>query len=52
VSALFGTPTQLTAFDSGASQNAPGWISADGCRMYFTTDRSGGGDIYMATRGS
>lgn len=49
--ALFGTATQLTAFDQGTTQSAPGWISQDGCRMYFTTDR-GGGDIYVATRGS
>lgn len=51
-SALFGTATQLTAFDQAMTQSAPGWISQDGCRMYFTTDRSGAGDIWMATRGS
>jgi len=51
-SVLFGNVTQLTEFDQGQSQSAPGWISADGCRMYFSTDRSGGFDIWMATRGS
>jgi hypothetical protein len=49
---LFGNVTQLMEFDSGQSQSAPGWISADGCRMYFSTDRSGAFDIWMATRGS
>jgi hypothetical protein len=50
-SALFGNVVQLAEFDQPSTQSAPGWISADGCRMYFSTDRSGGFDIWMATRG-
>jgi len=51
-SSPFGSPSQLTEFDQANTQSAPGWISADGCRMYFSTDRSGNFDIWMATRGS
>jgi Tol biopolymer transport system component len=51
-SSSWGNVVQLTEFDTGQAQSAPGWISADGCRMYFSTDRSGGFDIWMATRGS
>lgn len=28
----------------------PGWLSADACRIYFTSNRRGDADIYMATR--
>jgi Tol biopolymer transport system component len=51
-SAQFGNPTQVGEFDQQGTTSAPGWISADGCRMYFSTDRSGNFDIWMATRGS
>lgn len=49
----FGIPMLVTEFDSGGSSNLPGWLSNDGCRMYFTSDRSGGKgsyDLWMATR--
>jgi Tol biopolymer transport system component len=49
---VFGNVSQLTEFDQQGTQSAPGWLSADGCRMYFSTDRSGNFDIWMATRGS
>ncbi len=51
--ATFGFPTEVADFDSGGSNNVPGWLSTDGCRMYFFSDRSGGKgnwDIWMATR--
>jgi hypothetical protein len=32
--------------DDGAS-----WLSADGCRLYLSSDRSGNNDIFVATRG-
>ena len=31
-------------------EEAPGWLSADACRLYFTTTRLGTYDIYLATR--
>lgn len=35
---------------SSAADEAPGWLSADGCRLYFTSARLGGSDIFVATR--
>lgn len=29
----------------------PSFVSADGCRLYFGSDRTGDGDLYVATRG-
>jgi WD40-like Beta Propeller Repeat len=52
-SGFFGAPTVLPAFDLGASNNKPGWLSIDGCRMYFSSDRGGGQgnwDIWVASR--
>jgi hypothetical protein len=48
----FTTATQVTDFDDGSANDLPGWLSPDGCRMYFTSDRAGSSDIWMATRGS
>ena len=48
----FVNPVQVTGFDFGDSNDTPGWLSPDGCRMYFTSDRSGNSDIWMGTRGS
>lgn len=48
----FVNPVQVTDFDSGDANDTPGWLSPDGCRMYFTSDRSGNSDIWMGTRGS
>jgi Tol biopolymer transport system component len=35
---------------NSASAETPGWLSADNCRLYFESDRSGTWDIYVATR--
>jgi len=52
--AAFDPPSQVKDFDSAPNENnLPGWLSTDGCRMYFFSDRSGGKgsfDIWMATR--
>lgn len=36
----FGAPEPITAVNSPAEENA-GWISNDGCRLYFSSDRLG-----------
>jgi hypothetical protein len=36
--------------DAGASEE-PGWISSDGCVLYFASTRTGAMDLYVATRG-
>ena len=41
--------------NAGASVNStgldlPGWISPDGCRLYFESDRAGSRDLYVAGR--
>jgi Tol biopolymer transport system component len=48
----FGTPTNVAELNTNANDR-PGWISPDGCRMYFWSSRSGGSgsfDIWQATR--
>jgi hypothetical protein len=35
---------------SSAADDAPGWLSADGCRLYFTSSRLGSYDIFVASR--
>lgn len=47
--AAFGTPTPVTELSSTA-EDRPAWLSRDGCRMYFTSDRAGTMDIFMAAR--
>ena len=47
----FVNPQIVGDFDFGNSNNTPGWLSPDGCRMYFTSDRGGDADVWMATRG-
>jgi Tol biopolymer transport system component len=46
---------ESTLNSSGSSADYPGWLSADGCRLYMSSnDRPGGigsEDIYLATRG-
>ena len=36
---------------AGFGNPRPGWISADGCRLYLTSRAAGSDDIYLATRG-
>lgn len=48
----FGTPMNVSELNS-ADDDRPGWISPDGCRMYFSSTRAGGSgsfDIWQATR--
>ncbi len=47
--APFGAASVVSELNSAVS-DYPGWLSADGCRLYFGSDRSGGGDLFVATR--
>ena len=45
----FPQPTILNEVSSSAD-DAPSWVSADGCRMILWSDRQGGFDIYESVR--
>lgn len=45
----FPAPTPVPELNSGAT-DYPGWLSADNCRLYFSSDRAGNPDLYVATR--
>ncbi|MDF2697887.1 MAG: OmpA family protein, partial [Labilithrix sp.] len=45
----FGAATPVTALNSAATE-LPAWASADGCRIYFTSDRAGSMDVFVASR--
>ena len=47
----FGKPTPITEINSGGNESA-GWLSADGCRVYFSSDRDHEDhhSIFRATR--
>jgi Tol biopolymer transport system component len=52
VGSAFDAPRPVAELNS-AGDDAPGWISPDGCRFYFASDRPGGAglmDIYFAER--
>ncbi|HEY4244878.1 MAG TPA: hypothetical protein VGM88_33920 [Kofleriaceae bacterium] len=41
----FGTPVALGTLDTADDDGDP-WLSTDGCRLYFASDRGGDWDIY------
>ena len=45
----FGPPVNLSEVNSGAN-DYPSWISADGCRLYMYSDRSGTLHVYSSSR--
>lgn len=47
----FGAPEALSTINSAADEFA-GWLSTDGCRLYFSSDRLGAKvhNVYVATR--
>jgi hypothetical protein len=47
----FGEPVNLTEINTAADEGQAD-ISADGLTIYFSTNRAGSSDIYMATRNS
>lgn len=46
----FGPAVNLAALNTNAMEN-PNWVSPDGCRLYFMSDRAGSADLYVAERG-
>lgn len=52
VTSPFDAPRPLAELNSDGD-DVPGWVSRDGCRFYFSSDRPGGAgllDIYLAER--
>ena len=47
--APWNTPTVVPELAS-FGQTLPGWISADGCRLYLASDKNGDFDLYVATK--
>jgi hypothetical protein len=45
----FGTPASVAELNTTA-QDLPAWISDDGCRMVFISNRAGDSDIWLGTR--
>jgi Tol biopolymer transport system component len=47
----FGAPRLVTELDSDGDDR-PTWVSTDGCRLYFVSDRTAAGnfDIFVSTR--
>jgi hypothetical protein len=50
VNDAFSGVAAVSPVNSG-SDDFPGWLSADGCRLYMSSLRSGNEDIYVAVRG-
>jgi Tol biopolymer transport system component len=50
----FGEPSIVSELDSSTTNEEPSWVSADGCDLYFSSDRAGGSgyDLYVAHRGT
>jgi hypothetical protein len=46
----FGAPAKLTELSDASTNEFPSWISADGCELLFTSNRSGDYDIWLARR--
>jgi Tol biopolymer transport system component len=47
--AEFANPHPVTELNT-SSHEEPGWVSPDGCRMYFWSDRAGSSDLWLAER--
>lgn len=50
----FGPPENMGPTLNASGTDLPGWLSADGCLLYFSSDRAGGfglNDIWLARRG-
>ena len=47
--AAFTEVTPVSELNTSRSE-FPTWLSHDGCQLYFTSDRDGTDDLYMATR--
>lgn len=48
----FGAPTEVAGLNRPDSNEEPGWVSSDGCVLYFASTRTGNMDLYVAKRGN
>jgi hypothetical protein len=48
--AMFGSVVAVTELNMANVDDAPTWLSPDGCRLYLESSRSGNFDIYVAER--
>lgn len=48
---VWQAPRVVSELAGFGSYPRPGWISADGCRLYLTSNKAGSEDVYVATRG-
>ncbi len=46
--AAFGTPALVPGVNSGGNQEVDPALSADGCRLYFASDRGGNFELFVA----
>jgi hypothetical protein len=48
----FGEPALVSEVNAAGSANRTSWVSPDGCRLYFASDRASPGseDIYVAEK--
>jgi hypothetical protein len=49
VGEAFGIPTNVTELN-GPDNDVPGFVSDDGCRLYFHREDNGLGRMYLATK--
>lgn len=47
-SGAFGSPQPVPSVNDGSNDGDP-WLSLDGCRLYWATDRNGNYDVYAST---
>lgn len=47
-SGTFGSPQPVPNVNDGSNDGDP-WLSLDGCRLYWATDRNGNYDVYVGT---
>ena len=47
-SGTFGAPKPVPDVNGGTNDGDP-WLSLDGCRLYWASDRSGDFDVYTGT---
>jgi hypothetical protein len=47
----FDAPVDVPELNEGTSSAIPSWLSPDRCVLYFSSDRDGTRDIFVATRG-
>jgi hypothetical protein len=47
----FAAPAPVSELNTAGHPEHPGWVSPDGCRIYFSSGRLSSNDIYVSERG-